>query len=1285
MTESLLAYLPTDRRHALVRGADLPRRTTGAALFADISGFTPLTEALVGAFGPQRGAEELLVQLNRIYDALVAQVDAFRGSVLAFSGDAITCWFDDGGDGGWTTTAAGDDLDRPGATHRAVTCAAAMQAVMAEFASIAIPGGTAVAVAVKVAVAAGPVVRFVVGDPDIQSIDAMAGDTLQRLAAAEHHAERGDVIVDAAAAAALGDAVTIAEWRADDESDERFAVVASVDRPAAADPWPALDDTELDADVARRWLLPPVHARLASGSGEFLTELRPAVSLFLRFTGIDYDHDPDAGDKLDTFMRAVQGILHRFESYVLQLTIGDKGSYLYTAFGAPVAHEDDATRAVTAALEIRQLDLPGIDEMQIGIAQGRMRTGAYGGVTRRTYGVLGDDVNTSARLMQHAPAHEVLVEQSVRRATLDAFLWDDVAPIAAKGKAQPLSAARLVGASPRQAFGLRETNYALEMVGRRAELAALDDLLGRARSGRGQVVGIVAEAGMGKSRLVAELMGIARTTGVVTYGGECPSYGVNAPYLVWQDIWRTFFGLDAGRPVVEQLARVEQVLGDIDPQLVERLPLLAPVVNLAIADTPLTASFDANLRKASLESLLVDCLRARALLHPLLVVLEDAHWLDPLSHDLLEVLGLAVADQPVMIVCAYRPPTSSHVAPPRIEALPHFTEIVLDDLPAADVTALVRAKVHQAFGADVEPHQELLDVLNSRGQGNPFYIEELLNFLRDRGVDPTRPGALAGVDAPDSLYSLVLGRIDRLTENQQTLVKIAAVIGRLFPVAMVWGVHPAQPELERLLDDLTALSQIDLTALDSPEPELTYLFKHVLTQEVAYETLAYATRARLHGEIGAFIEDRYADAIDQHLDVLAHHYDRSENAAKRRTYLRRAGEAARAASANVSAISYFERVLPLLEGRERVEVLLLLGQVHELVGAWQAASDLDHEALALATDLGDEHGRATAEQALGWLGRKQGDYDEAGRWMALARASFERVGNLAGVSHVLADMGEVQRLRGNFGRALTYYDQSLALAAQLPDDDRRRVRAHALRGAGTVAAYQGDYDEARRLNEESLAIRRELGDKPGVAVLLNNLAIIARFQRDLDAAWSMNDESLALSRELGDRWALGQLLNNQACVAADRGEYGVARSLLHESLTIRRELGDRAGLALSLNTLADVVIDEGDHAAARPLLAESMALSRELGDQAAIAYLVEDYAGVVAAEGRPASALQLAGFAAALREIIGAPLPPGEAARLERMVAPARADLDELAADAAWNAGQRLGREQDLDAILQLV
>src|SRR5687768_7248374 len=210
--ESLYAYIPTDRRYALARRADLPEHATGAALFADSSGCTPLTEVLSRAVGPQRGADQLTGWLNKIYDALVTQIEGYRGSVIGFSGDAMTCWFDDR-----------DSANS--AASRATAAALAVQQTMQDFAQVEIPGAGSVSLAIKVVVTAGSARRFLVGDPTIQLVDVLAGETPYKLDAGENHAKRGEVLLDEPAAAALREHLEVTEWREDAGSGERFAVV----------------------------------------------------------------------------------------------------------------------------------------------------------------------------------------------------------------------------------------------------------------------------------------------------------------------------------------------------------------------------------------------------------------------------------------------------------------------------------------------------------------------------------------------------------------------------------------------------------------------------------------------------------------------------------------------------------------------------------------------------------------------------------------------------------------------------------------------------------------------------------------------------------------------------------------------------------------------------------------------------------------------------------------------------------------------------------------------------
>lgn len=1228
--ESPSAYIPMDRRQAMANGNTLPDRTRGAALFADISGFTPLTEALLNAYGPKRGAEELSQQLNLIYDALVTEVHRFGGSIMAFSGDAITCWFDN--DDGLQATA----------------CGLAMQQAMAQFATIKTPDGQTLPLAMKVAAAIGPVRRFQVGDPQIQYIDVLAGATLDQMAQAEHSAEKGEVVVAPQVVAQIGGQLEISEWRANGQLNQQYGVVARLSDAGAAQvnpaPWPQLAPDALPDAQTRPWLLPPVYERLRAGRGEFLAELRPAVALFLFFSGINYDEDEAAGHKLDAYIRWVQNVLVRFDAYLFQLTIGDKGSYLYVAFGAPVAHEDDAVRAVSAALELRALppDLDFIENVRIGISQGQMRTGAYGGTMRRTYGVLGDEVNLAARLMQAASPGQIIINNTVRQAAGDNFVFEELPPFKVKGKATPVAASSVSSVKIDRSIHLQEPSYALPMVGRESELNLIRQKMDEALSGKGQIVAIIAEAGMGKSRLVAEVIRMAGERRLVGYGGECQSYGTNVSYLVWQPIWRSFFNLDPAWELDAQVRELESQLELIDPTLVHRLPLLGPVLNLSIPDNELTKTFDAKLRKTSLESLLVDCLRASAKMAPLFLVLEDCHWLDPLSHDLLEVIGRAIADLPVMIVMAYRPVQLERLKEERLEKLSYFTQIPLLDFTPQEAEQLIGLKLKQFFGDQDQTSPALIERITDRAQGNPFYIEELLNYLQDQHFDPNDVEALNQLDLPTSLHSLILSRIDQLTEQQKSTIKVASVIGRLFEAAWLWGMYPELGNPEQIKQDLEALSRIDLAPMDKPDPELTYIFKHIVTQEVAYESLPYATRAKLHEQLGNYIEQTYSTRLDRFVNLLAFHYGRSENEAKKREYLRKAGEIAQKEYNNEAAIDYYRRVLPLLSSAQQVSVLRKLGEVLQLVGQWKEADTTYQQALVLAGRLGDQTAQAWCQIAIGELFRLQGLYPQASEWLEKAQDTFEGLNDLAGV-----------------GRALHL--------------------------EGTLAAQQGNLDEAQRLWTESLTIRRQLDDKASIASLLNNLAIIAEYQSDHGTARKLHEEGLDIRWQVGDKLMIADSLNNLGNLVLAQDKYDEARAQLEVALELRREVGDRWAIANSLNNLGNAARAQGDYEAARSLYVESLIINRELGDRWAIAYLLEDIGGLAALQNQAKRALQLVGAAAALRDAINAPLPPAEREKLERILEPARQALGPDSAAQTEAGGRAMSLEQAIEDALKQI
>ena len=1208
------AYIPRDRRRALSRSLEMPSRITGAALFADISGFTPLTEALTRELGPQRGSEELTANIGRVFHAVIGELDAFGGDVIYFSGDAITCWID--GDDGTAACAA----------------ALAMQEAIDRSGLIMTPGGTEVRLAMKIAIAVGEARRFLVGDPEIQLIDVLAGRLIDDLAEAEHHADRGEIVLEASAIRSLGDRVTPGEVRRDEVTGLDYAVLASLDVEVPR--MPVVEPPALPEDLVRPWLLPAVYERLKTGHGEFLTELRLAIPVFLRFGGIDYDDDPEAVSKLDAFVRGAQRIMTAYGGNLLQLTLGDKGAYLYGVFGSPIAHEDDPIRAAAAALELRDLEkTTAARDIQIGLTQGTLRSGTYGHAMRRTFVCLGDEVNLSARLMSAAPPRRIYVSERIQHGAGDSFIWEHLPDMAVKGKAKPVAVRSLIGSLERASK--RRTRFETPLVGRRAELAMLEAGLASAIEGMGRVVGISAEAGLGKSRLVAEFIRNTRRRGSLVAYGECEAFGTKTAYFVWREVWRRLLGLEDDDPEAQQIQTINDRLQGIDPSLVPRAPLIGPVVGLSIPDSDLTRSLDAKLRKASLEDLLSVCLRGRAAERPFVIVLEDCHWIDELSRDLLQVLARVAVGLPVLFVAAYRP-AAEPGGDLGLERLPGFSELSLDLMAPPDIAKIVAGKVAQLGGDGQDVSQALVELLAARSEGNPFYVEELLSYVVAQGVDTSDPDALARVRLPESLQSLVLSRIDASAEAPRQTMKVASVIGRTFRAPMLPGAYEELGTLETVVDHLDSLRSLDLVALDR-EAEQAWMFKHAVTRDVAYESLPFAFRAILHGRIAEYIERTQAADIERNVALLEHHYWRSDRETKKREYLARAAVQAQGSYANAAAVVYFERLIPLLPDADRIAQSVNLAETLHLIGETQRAQEVVRDARALAVRIGDPGSIARCDRSLAESARRLGRFEEAAALLKAAHDGYASIGDQAGV-------------------------------------------ADALQSSGTVNSQNGDIDAARADYQESLAIRERFADAAGIAALTSNLGIVAQQQGDLLHAREYGERALELYRRLGDRRRISACLINLAWMAEGAGDHQSSLDHCEEAIRLAREVGDRLYLAIAQNNLGDALRGLGRLDAAGHAYAVAVETYRDLGDTGPMMALLEDVAVLAALRSRHADAFKLFGAADMLRSLMGAPRQAAAESSLMQRLAPSS---DALGVDGAA-AARRVGAGLSVDAAIAL-
>ncbi len=912
-------YLPIDRRLALDKGKSLPSQAHGAALFADVSGFTPLTAAYANALGARQGAEELIRQINAVYTALINEIHQFGGSVIYFGGDSITCWFNE--DNG----------------QRAATCALAMQQSMAAFTAIATPIQKTVSLSIKVAIAVGSVRRFDLGDPSISKIDAIVGSTLNCMATAEKLANAREIVVSQEVVQQEPDNFVIAEWRHNAATNQRFAVISDLVHPAEPAPWSTQEiERELDEETVRPWFLPQVFNRLRRGVDQFLSELRPVVAMFLKFDGLDYDHDENVGEKLDAFIRWVQQVVMRYEGHLLQLNTGDKGNYLYISFGAPISHEDDADRALMAAQALRDMPVmfSFIQSFQFGISRGQMRVGPYGSQKRRVYGAFGHETNMAARLMSYAAPGEVVVSEHVVAAIVRQgnFALLALGPLSLKGSEHPLTAytladQRQTAVPPHNGHGQFIRQDQPLLVGREKEQALLAQKLAALQAGKSGIIILEGEAGIGKSSIVQNLLLEAQNANIMTLLGEADAIEHASPYFAWRAIFHHLLHLDAMPETQTRQAHVLQQLPP-DDNLHQLAPLLNAVISLDLPENSLTQAMSGLSRATKTHELLVAILQQAATEQPLLIVLEDAHWLDSASWALTEVVSQQV--NPLFLVLVSRPldtdatavlsPTANKKERSELADSPMLfsnPRITLKPLTNDDSLRLVC----QRLGVDSLP-RPIAAFITERAEGHPFFSEELAYSLREANIIRTDNGIchlnvdaaeVSKLDFPTTIEGVVTNRIDRLTPTQQLVLKVSSVIGRIFALTILYDIHPAQNERPFLNKHLQDLNRLAITQLERPEPELTYMFKHIITQQVSYNLLLYSQRRDLHLKVAEWFETIQANSLEEIYPLLAYHWYHAleltnldpGQAKKAIFYAEQAGDQAIHNYANQEAIRFF--------------------------------------------------------------------------------------------------------------------------------------------------------------------------------------------------------------------------------------------------------------------------------------------------------------------------------------------------------------------------------------------
>ena len=905
LVELLSSYVPLvvqrrfERDPRPLQGPEV-QRCRGSLLFLDISGFTVLAESL--APSGREGTEDLSRILNTYFARLIQVVIDYGGDVVKLAGDSVVAMWE-----------ADEDYGVAGSAIRAAECGLAAGAAVAE-AAAAIEHR----LELRASVGCGDINMMFLGGPSDRWELLLAGDAVTQIGAAARAANAGQLVASKEAWAFLDGRFGSAP------RSDGFVVVTTAMRRLGPQqrPLPVLSD---EAQQALLTYLPEgLKARLLAGHSGWLSELRRASVVFVNLP--DWKDSALSAVKRTQFvMSAMQRIVYQFEGAINKLTVDDKGVTLLAVLGLPpLAHEDDPVRAIRCAwalqAKLRELSV----RSAIGVATGHVYCGSVGTERRREYTVIGSVVNLAARLMQAAPG-DVLCDEATQAAAAGHIRFELLPPLAVKGVSQPVDVFRPFS----RAFVDREER---PMFGRTAERAVLTERLDTLSANTSAAILIEGDAGIGKSRLAAELRREATRRSIPVYAAAGNSIERSSAYHAWRPVFAQLFGLDETGDIDDELARL--VSERLPAELRPLAPLLSAVLPVAIAENELTSTMSGGNRAANTNELLLRLLEGEARRAPLVITIEDAHWMD--SSSLAFAVHAITHLTSALFVITTRPLIEPLTAGQRDLVAAAWQRHRLEPLGSEDTTALVA----QRLGVKSVP-DSVAQLITGRAQGNPFFSEELATALRDSGVVRVENGVcsvppeidLDAVTVPDSVQGVVTGRMDRLSPGQQLTLKVASVIGRVFAFRILRDVHPIEPERPHLNEYLRAFAQSDLADLEPSEPDLSYVFKHAITHEVAYNLMLFGQRRQLHKAVAEWYAATFASDLRPFYPVLAYHYKRAEEPAAACQYADlAAGEMARQGAYRES-IQFLEDAISFNRPSDGVDD----ADSRRLEARWQAA------------------------------------------------------------------------------------------------------------------------------------------------------------------------------------------------------------------------------------------------------------------------------------------------------------------------------------------------------------
>ena len=1109
------------------------RSIEGSLAFVDISGFTALTERL--AAKGKVGAEEMSDLLSESFATLLQVAYGYGASLVKWGGDAVLLLFE-------------------GAEHAALACRAAteMQRTMRRIGRLHTSVGV-VQLRMSIGISSGSFDFFLVGERHRELL--VAGPAATTTATMEQIAEAGEVVVDASTGALLPagcvGAAKASGWL--------------LKSGPPADPRSRWWLPVRDIDDVARCLDPAIRDHLLTEVGE--SEHRQAAVAFVEISGVDdllERRGPRAvASALDRLVVIVQEECAHHGVTFWETDISKDGFKIMLVAGAPRATGHDEEGMLRAARTIADRH-DGPVSIRIGVNAGRVFNGGFGPPFRRTWSVKGDAINLAARVMAKAGAGEVWAAEGVLEHCRQAFASETIAPFQVKGKSQPVHAHRITAIADGLAEPARDD---LPLWGRDRELATLGRAASGAREGRGSVVEIVGEPGIGKSRLVREVR--ARCPDLRQVTVACDAYQSSTPYAPVRGLLRDLLEVPRGAApgvVGRSLVHLIRVHA---PQLEDWVPLLAVLAGAQVAPTAAADALDEQFRKSRLEQVALDFLSA-LLSTPTLLVIEDAHLADPASAELFAHIYAHIEALPWGVIVVRRTSRAGFVPAEPAE------RIDLVPLDSSDAQAMLASASEDA---PLRPHE--VATLIERAEGNPLFLLQLVDAVRRSGsVD----------DLPDSVEGVITARIDQLPPSDRRVLRTAAVLGTRFEA---WV-------LERMLSadgDESSLRRLD-EFLDQSDGGIA--FRHALVRDTAYEGLPYARRKELHARAGSVMEERYGGTDQERADLLSLHFLQAEDYDRAWRYSLVAGATAQTTSAYAAAATFYRRALSAARqiAPPRGDVAKVhesLGDAHLRLGEFGRAHDAYRSARQGYRDV--PMSLAQTQLRTAHAADLAANYRHALRWLTTARRTLDAMPDDDEVLSLRAEIdgfyGLIRHRQGRDVDAVRWCHRAVATAERV---GALRPLAAALVHLDVCETLLGRGDGSNAVR--ALELWQQLGDAWQEARAHNNLGIRAYYGGRWDEAVHRYDLAAEAARRAGDEWMATIVSANVAEILSDQGRLEDAAPRMRDVLRTLRATGARGALSFGQSLMGRLLARQGSFNEALVMYLSARRLQAEDGEHA---------------------------------------------------------------------------------------